>query len=83
MDNDFDILRAEGLGYFEDQIKEIGGFSNDFYEGVYAIHSKEGWGTVHQKVKNLGMFWFLFDRIKLIKETKMKDGNINYVFRCE
>lgn len=76
-----DILRAEGLGYFEQQLNEINGFESDIHYNLYAIHSNETWEIVEEEIKALSMFWFLFEDVKLIKETKIKNGMTNYIFK--
>ena len=75
-----DVLRAEGEVYFEYQIEDIGGFCHKDNDEIFAIHSCDNWKDVVKKVKSLGMFIFLYDKVKLLKTTKTKAGLNNYVF---
>ncbi len=78
-----DILMAEGEGYFEHQIEEMGGICHMHECGIFAYHTSENWASVVDKVKSLGMFIFLYSKVKLLKTTKTKTGLNNYVFTCE
>ncbi len=78
-----DILTAEGIGYFENDLKDKGGFvfenSNGF---IYAIHSNMTWPqTVDKIIDYLSCRWHIFGNPELLKTTKMKNGKTNYVFQ--
>ena len=77
-----DVLQAEGVGYFEMQIEEIGGHCHEMRNHIFSIQSSDTWGDVVEKVESLGMFIFLYRKVELLKTTLTKSNLNNYVFIC-
>lgn len=75
------ILEAEGWGYLDDHFKESGFIPHDNLIGVFAFHSKSEWKEIRElALKQWGRFQF-FNDARLLKQTSMRDGRINHVFR--
>lgn len=76
-----DLHAAEGFYYSRDHLIERGCIENSDDENVFAYHSSDDWSAVSNHLKESwghGQYWF---GPSLIKETSMKNGLTNYIFR--
>jgi hypothetical protein len=73
-----DILLAEGIDYFLGHLEEFGAIRSDV-SNFWAFHSTEQWDSIVILFNGLPCS-YLVHGFDLIRTTKMKNGQTNYVF---
>lgn len=76
-----DVLLAEGLGYLEDHFKEAGFIPHKDECDIFARHTSKTWAEVLELIKCQWGYARFFTSAVLIKETNLKNGKTNFVFR--
>ncbi len=77
------ITKSEGFYYSIDHLVEAGCVPNHDITGVLAFHSIEDWDHVSAKLKNVWGYSFSWTGPTLLKQSPMRDGRTNYVFRID
>lgn len=75
-----DTLEAEGWVYLEMHFKDHGFIPHRDSCDVFAFHSKLKWKEVFKIIKSQWGYLRFFTTAKLLKKTKMKNGETNFVF---
>ncbi len=74
-----DVYLSEGVAYlimhFEEKF-----IPHKNLSFVYAVHSILEWNEVVDLIKKTWGYGEFFNKIKLLKETSMKNGKTNFVF---
>lgn len=81
-----DILLAEGRDYARLHLREYGCIESGEHSDVFALHSGDDWQSAQRELRAI---WGAPDHIgprmwqtlKLLKTTAMKDGRKNLVFQ--